>query len=183
MDFNHWDIVLFLPLLYAAWKGFSKGLIVELASILALIAGLYIAANFSQWVAGLLNNWLGWNGSWIGYVAFLLTFLGVVFGVYALSKIIEKAINLAALKLVNKIAGVVFGLFKMALILSIILNLLGWIDAHIPVLSKSEPDHSLLFSPIQQVAPTVLPILINTAWMSETEDLLAPLLDEAAIKK
>lgn len=178
MDFNHWDIILFVPLIYAAWKGFSKGLIVELASILALIAGLYIAANFSQWSADLLNNLFEWNGAWISYVAFLLTFLGVVFGVYALAKVIEKAVNMASLKLVNKISGSLFGLLKMALILSIILNLLGWIDQQIPLLSKSEPDHSLLFSPMQQVAPKVLPVLVNTSWMSKTEDLLAPLFDE-----
>ena len=178
MDFNHWDIILFLPLLFAAWKGFRKGLIVELASIIALIAGLYIAANFSEWVADILRAWLGWEGSGLSYASFFITFLGVVFGIYAFAKVVEKAVDLVALKLLNKISGALFGVFKVALILSIILNLLGWLDAHIPILSKSEPHKSLLFDPMQALAPTILPVIIETEWMEKTENLMAPLLDD-----
>ncbi|MEX2595559.1 MAG: CvpA family protein [Salibacteraceae bacterium] len=178
MDFNHWDIILFLPLLYAAWKGFRKGLIVELASILALIAGLYIAANFSEFTAQKLGEFLNWNGAWVGYASFLITFIAVVFGIYALAKVVEKAVNMAALKFVNKLTGLFFGVLKIALILSIIINLIGYIDQHIPVLSKSEPEKSLLFEPVKNLAPTVIPVLLNTEWMAKTEDLLAPLFDD-----
>jgi membrane protein required for colicin V production len=183
MDFNHWDIILFLPLLFAAWKGFRKGLIVELASIIALIAGLYVAANFSEWMATRLSDWLGWEGSGLSYAAFLLTFLAVVFGIYAFAKVVEKAVDLIALKLVNKIMGAVFGLFKVTLILSIVLNLLGWLDEHIPILSQSEPHKSLLFDPVQSLAPTILPVIIETEWMEKTENLMAPLLDEAPTRE
>jgi len=178
MDFNHWDIILFIPLLYAAWKGFQKGLIIELASIAALIAGIYVAANFSEITAEKLKLWFEIEGSWLGYVSFIVTFVAVVFGVYALAKVVEKAVNMVALKLVNKLAGLLFGTLKVALIISIILNLFGWIDRYIPVLSKSEPNKSLLFSPIQSIAPTILPVLMETEWLSSAEEILAPLTEE-----
>ena len=178
MDFNHWDIILFIPLLYAAWKGFQKGLIIELASIAALIAGIYVAANFSEITAEKLKLWFEIEGSWLGYVSFIVTFVAVVFGVYALAKVVEKAVNMVALKLVNKLAGLLFGTLKVALIISIILNLFGWIDRYIPVLSKSEPNKSLLFSPIQSIAPTILPVLMETEWLSSAEEILAPLNEE-----
>ena len=178
MDFNHWDIILFIPLLYAAWKGFQKGLIIELASIAALIAGIYVAANFSEITADRLKQWFEIEGSWLGYLAFIVTFVAVVFGVYALAKVVEKAVNMVALKLVNKLAGLLFGTLKVALIISIILNLFGWIDRYIPVLSKSEPNKSLLFSPIQSIAPTILPVLMETEWLSSAEEILAPLTEE-----
>lgn len=179
MDFNHWDIILFLPLLWAAWKGFKNGFIIEVASIVALIAGIYLAANFSEITAGAIKNWLDIEGTWLGYVSFLATFILAVFGVYALAKVIEKAVNLAALKLVNKIAGLVFGVLKVALILSIILNLLGWLDRHVPVLSKSEPDKSLLFNPVKGIAPAILPMLSDTEWLSYAEEWLAPQVEES----
>jgi len=178
MDFNHWDIILFIPLLYAAWKGFQKGLIIELASIAALIAGIYVAANFSEITAEKLKLWFEIEGSWLGYVSFIVTFVAVVLGVYALAKVVEKAVNMVALKLVNKLAGLLFGTLKVALIISIILNLFGWIDRYIPVLSKSEPNKSLLFSPIQSIAPTILPVLMETEWLSSAEEILAPLTEE-----
>ena len=178
MDFNHWDIILVLPLALAAWKGFRKGLIVELASILALIAGLYIAANFSEFTADQVSALTGWNGAGLSYLAFFLTFIAVVFGIYALAKVVEKAVNLVALKLVNKLLGLLLGTLKIALILSIVLNLLTWVDQYLPVLSKSEPQKSLLFSPIQAFAPLLLPVMLDSEWMQKTEDLVAPMLDD-----
>ena len=177
MDFNHWDIILFIPLLFAAWKGFSKGLIIELASIAALIAGVYVAANFSEIVGAQLKSWFELEGTWSGYLAFILTFVGVVFAVYALAKILEKAVNLVALKLVNKLAGLVFGIVKMALILSIVLNIVSWFDHLVPVMSKSEPQNSLLFVPILKSAPTILPILTESGWMEKAEEVAAPLFE------
>jgi membrane protein required for colicin V production len=174
MDFNHWDIILFIPLVFAAWKGFQKGLIIELASIAALIAGIYVAANFSEITAEKLKEWFDIEGTWLGYLSFIVTFVAVVFGVYALAKVIEKAVNMVALKLVNKIAGLAFGTLKVALIISIVLNLLGWLDRYIPVLSKSEPNKSLLFNPVKSIAPTILPVLMDTEWLSSAEELLAP---------
>ena len=178
MDFNHWDIILFIPLLFAAWKGFHKGLIIELASIAALIAGIYIAVNFSEITAEKLKDWCEIEGSWLGYLSFIVTFVAVVFGVYALAKVVEKAVNMAALKFVNKIAGMAFGTLKVALIISIVLNLFGWLDRYIPVLSKSEPSKSLLFNPVKSIAPTALPVLMDTEWLSSAVEMLAPKSEE-----
>ncbi|MEQ9187811.1 MAG: CvpA family protein [Cryomorphaceae bacterium] len=179
MDFNHWDIILFLPLLYAVWKGFQKGFIIEVASIAALIAGVYIAANFSEVTAAKLKEWLDIKGTWLGYVSFIVTFIAVVFGVYALAKVVEKAVNLVAMKLVNKLAGALFGVVKITLILSIILNLLGWLNRYVPILSKSEPQKSLMFNPIKAFAPMTLPVLTDAEWLSAAEDWLAPQQDES----
>lgn len=178
MDFNHWDIILAIPLALAAWKGFRKGLIVELASIAALIAGIYIAANFSEYTADKLGQWFEVEGTWMGYVAFIVTFIAVVFAVYALAKVVEKAANLAALKLVNKLGGLLFGLIKMALILSIVLNLLSWLNRYIPILSKSEPEKSLMFASVESLAPNVLPVLTDSEWLKSAQDLLSPTLDQ-----
>lgn len=179
MDFNHWDIILAIPLFYAGWKGFSKGFIVELSSIIALIAGVYIAANFSEITAEKLKEWFEIEGTWLGYVAFLITFIAVVFGIHAMGKLVEKAVNMVALKLANKLAGLLFGLIKMALIISIVLNLLTWVDQYLPILHKSEPENSLLFEPILGAAPAVLPVLSQTEWLTTAETMINPLFEEA----
>ncbi len=177
MDFNHWDIIVFIPLALAGWKGFRKGLIIELASIAALIAGIYIAANFSELIAHYIIEAFEAQGTWVGYVSFIITFAAVVFGVYALAKIIERAVNLVALKLVNKLAGACFGLIKMALILSIILNVVSWFDQLVPVMTKSKPEDSLLFEPVLKAAPTLLPVLTESNWMKKTEKIMTPLFE------
>ena len=51
---NILDLVLAVPLLWGAYKGFSRGIIYEVAMIIGLIAGLYLAFKFS----GLVQGWL-----------------------------------------------------------------------------------------------------------------------------
>ena len=178
MDFNHWDIILFIPLAWGAFQGFRKGLIIELASIAALIAGVYVAANFSGWVETWINESLGWNESWVGWLAFIATFIGVVFGVYALAKVLEKAVNIVMLKPVNKISGAFFGLAKMFIICSIVLNLLTWVDRYLPILQNSSPQNSLLFEPMLNTAPALLPVLTETDWLETATELIDPLFVE-----
>jgi hypothetical protein len=70
-----------------------------------------------------------------------------------------------------------FGLIKMLLIASIILNLLTWVDQYIPVLHKSSPEDSLLFEPVMNAAPAVLPILAQTEWLAKAENMITPLFE------
>lgn len=181
MDFNHWDIILFIPLAWGAFQGFRKGLIIELASIAALIAGVYVAANFSHWTEDWIHEQMEWTESWTGYLAFIVTFIGVVFGVYALAKVLEKAVNLVALKPINKISGSLFGLAKMFLICSIVLNLFTWLDRYIPILHNSSPQNSLLFEPTLDAAPTLLPVLSDTDWLDKATEMIEPLFEEENI--
>ena len=48
MTINLLDIILLIPLLLFAWNGYKKGFIIELASLAALVLGLYMAFFFSD---------------------------------------------------------------------------------------------------------------------------------------
>ncbi len=125
-----------------------------------------------------MTTYLEIEGSWVGYLAFLVTFIGVIAGVYALAKVLERAINLVALKLVNKLLGLFFGVIKMLIIISIVVNLLGWVDQHISVLQKSNPERSLTFQAVKSIAPALLPILTDSEWLVKAEQSMAPLFEE-----
>ena len=43
MTVNLLDILIIVPLLLFAWNGYRKGLIIEIASLAALVLGLYAA--------------------------------------------------------------------------------------------------------------------------------------------
>jgi membrane protein required for colicin V production len=42
------DLFLVLPLIYGAWRGFKKGLIIEIFTLLAIIVGIYVSVHFSD---------------------------------------------------------------------------------------------------------------------------------------
>jgi membrane protein required for colicin V production len=53
---NYLDIILAIPLLWGLYKGVSKGIIKELASLVALIVGIYGAVHFADSIQGQLEK-------------------------------------------------------------------------------------------------------------------------------
>src|SRR3954468_13526076 len=80
------DIVLGSLLVFGFYKGFKNGIFIEVASLISLILGIYIAIKFSILTAEIISGFLHWNPKTIQITAFILTFILVVFGVYLFAK-------------------------------------------------------------------------------------------------
>ncbi len=161
---NWLDWLLIALLLFAAFKGFSRGFIVEVCSLLALVAGIWVAARFSLRFAEAVG--LGADRETL---AFLLTFLAVLVAVHVLARFLTTLIDLAQLGLPNKLAGTLFGVLRSAFTLSIVLNLLvGWSDEAFP--PKEVGEESMLHAPVRAFAPLVIPALGETKWVKEAMD-------------
>lgn len=117
---NTLDIILLIILSYFAYRGFVNGLIYELASIVALILGAYLTVNFSHITQNYLVNELNINFHYIGVVAFVLTFILVVFVVHLFAKLITTLVNTVALGPINKLGGALFGAAKIFVVLAVI---------------------------------------------------------------
>lgn len=167
---NYIDIAVATPLLWGAYKGFTKGLVIELASIIALILGCYVGMHFSDVTSGYLRKIVTIEESFMPIVSFAVTFIVVVFGVYLLAKVLEKVINLVALKLINKISGAVFGALKAAFIVSLIVVFVESIDKKLDLMPKEIKESSLLYSPIGEIAPGIIPAMKDLDALKEVMD-------------
>lgn len=156
---NAVDIVLIIPLIWFAYKGFTKGLIIELATLLALLAGIYIAAHFSNYTADFLNNEMNIHSEYMSIISFALTFIGVILLVMLFGKSLEKVINILLLSFVNKITGAAFGLIKVAFVLSVLIMILGNFDLEEKLITSDLREGSLLYKPVKKIAPIVFPMV------------------------
>lgn len=145
------DIVFLIPLTWFAYKGFVNGLAIELASLLALLLGIYLSYKFSVFV----GDKIGLNGKYASILAFIITFIVVVVLVHLLGKLIDKAFSLASLGAINKIAGIIFGAFKIALILSILIYFINKLDSKRLIISEKNRNESILLQPIGKLAPYI----------------------------
>ena len=143
------DIILIIPLLWGAVMGFKKGLVLELASLVGLILGIYGAIKFSDYTAEKLTQYVDITQEWLGLISFLVTFIGIVFGVFLLAKILNKALKLVALGTVNRILGLLFGTIKFALIVSIGLYFFENMNRKFECVEKDFAKESLLYEPIK----------------------------------
>lgn len=169
---NYLDIILVLPLIIGAWRGFKKGFIIELFTLLALLVGLYAGIHFSDFVAGLLKNYLGMTSEYVPIVAFTLVFLGVGAMVYFAGKMLETAISAVALTPLNKFAGLIFGTVKMLFFTSAALVILESYDQKGAFLPAELKSGSLLYHPVKNVSLTTIPALRHSNLFFQTADAL-----------
>jgi membrane protein required for colicin V production len=153
------DIILGCALVYGLYKGILNGLFVEIASLISLILGIYIAIQFSIITADIISSLVNWNPKTIQAVAFLLTFVLVVVGIALAAKFLTKIASFAYLGWINKAGGGGIRLLKTVLILGVFLNLFEKINFNHFFAKKETLDHSLFYRPIQKTADFVFPAI------------------------
>jgi len=157
---NYFDYILVFPVLYGLYRGFTKGLILELASLVALVAGIYGAMHFSSITFGYLNEVLDVESSYLQLASYGLTFLLIVLTVTLTGKILTMLVKLVALGFVNRLMGALFGGIKALLILSVLLMFFDRINNQFGIVKDEVVDASILYSPIlvqsQAIYPSIL---------------------------
>ena len=167
-DVNVADIVLIALLVYGAYKGFTKGLILQVASLVALVLGAWGAIEFSFYTEGLLGDQTNIDDSYVPILAFALTFAVIVIAVHLLARVLEKVISLAALSLVNKLLGLVFGVLKVALVVSFILVVVNSLDEKWNFVGDANwRKESKLYEPISNLGPMILPVVEDNHWYKD----------------
>ncbi len=169
---NYLDIVLCIPLIWGAWRGLIKGFIIEVSTLIALGLGIYGGIHFSDLVASGLSTFIDVQGNILHLISFALTFIGIVILVHILARLLEKVVNLVAMKFLNKLAGCIFGLAKMALILSVLLFILDRTDKYFSIFPENLREESLLYKPLGDLAPNIIPAIKNSGLMSNIKERL-----------
>lgn len=165
---NSIDIVFAVILIFGLIQGLRKGLFVELASLVALVAGVYGAIHFSYFVGNWLVQKTSWSEQAIKLSAFAITFVIIVIIVTMAGKTLTKIADFAMLGIANKILGGLFALIKYAFILSAILMFLEAANDRIRLVSQETMEESLLYDPIRVIAPTVFPAILDSDKLENT---------------
>jgi len=156
------DIVLGALLLFGLIRGAMKGLFVEIASLFALVLGVFGAIHFSYFVADLIESKVDWDEKTMNIVAFATTFVIIVLAISLAGKALTKLADFAALGMLNKLLGGVFGALKIGLILSVLLIVFNKLNKTLPFMEEEELEESILYKPVKSLAPMIFPTLIKS---------------------
>ena len=164
------DVVLGALLLFGLIRGLTKGLFVEVASLLALIVGVYGAIHFSHFATDFLESRVDWEEQYINIAAFAITFIIIVFVISLAGKALTKLADFAALGMLNKLLGGIFGFLKIALILSIVLMVFANMNKTIPYVDDEDIEKSVLYEHVRSLAPMIFPSIIKEEESQEEAD-------------
>jgi len=142
------DIVVLIPALWFGYKGFTHGLIRELASLFALIVGIYAAFLFTDLVA----EWIC-NPAIPKEVYFAITFIGVLIAVFVLGKFVERIIKLVIPEFVNNLFGGLFGIIKVMVVFSAVFYFIHSVDSQHVILTEQAVQKSVTYKYIEPLVP------------------------------
>jgi membrane protein required for colicin V production len=156
---NWLDAIIVVILILSLVMGFINGLVKEVASLAALILGIWGAIRFSAFTAEKLYDYFDMTGRYVGIIAFLVTFGIIVVIIHFIGILADKVVNAASLGFVNRILGIVFGLLKSVLIMSVFFVILNAVDARRQFLPKATIEQSRFYNTISDIAPAIFPII------------------------
>lgn len=156
---NWIDLIIVVILIIAIVRGFTDGLVREVAALAALIFGIWGAIKFSSFTAGKLYEWFDMSGQYVGIISFLITFGLIVIVIHFIGIIADKIIDAASIGFLNRLLGMVFGFFKSVLILSVFFVILNAIDTRRPFLPEEAIEQSKFYNPIADIAPAIFPVI------------------------
>jgi membrane protein required for colicin V production len=146
------DVLFLLFMVMAVYKGLRQGLIIAVFSGIAIIIGLAAAIRLSTAVAGWAGENAHLSSRWLPVLAFILVFLAVVIVVRLGARLAEKAVDLALMGWLNKLAGVLL----YAAIYTIILSVLLFYAVQLHLVAGKTLSSSVTYSVIRPWGPVVI---------------------------
>ena len=139
-------------LILAIIKGYQKGLILAIFSIIAFIVGLAAALKLSTVVAAYLKDSISVSAKWLPFIAFALVFIIVVLLVRLGAKLVEKTFQAVLLGWVNRIGGILL----YATLYMIILSIFIFYAEKLQLIQPATIESSATYKFIQPWGPKVM---------------------------
>jgi membrane protein required for colicin V production len=170
------DIVFFVLVFFAAIKGFQRGLIIAVFSILAFIIGLAAAIKLSAVAAVHIGKAISVTDKWLPVVSFVAVFIFVVILVRFGAKVIEKVLRLGLLGWANRMGGILF----YTILYTIILSILIFYAEELHILKPITIHSSATYPYIQPLGPRLINAIGNVIpvfrdMFTQLEDFFASL--------
>ncbi len=152
---NILDIILIVLLLWAAYRGFMDGIVVQLAGLAGLFIGIYLAFRYGTTV----GQWLSIDDHWATMAGFAIVVVLVLVGISLLGRALRGMFRFAGLSVLDKTGGIVVSLVKTGLVLGLLLYSFDWANQRTGWVGQEKLDKSQLYRPLINVAEKAFPYI------------------------
>ncbi len=150
------DFFLALPILWGAFQGFRKGLLLELVSLVALVLAILGGLKLLDAALPVMESFVGDAHGLLPYVTFLVVFVGIILLIHTGGLIIKKVIDFTPFGLFDNVLGSILGALKWCVALSLLLYVSDMAGISV---SKDTADASMVYPVVLKTTPYALDIL------------------------
>ena len=156
---NYIDIILSLILFYGLFKGFTRGLIIEAASLLSIVIGILGALTFTPIMESLLSYFLSEEKLPSSIILFTVSLILIVLGVNFFARNLTKFIKLISLGGINKVLGGIFGVSKYVLLISVLFVFVDQFSFMFEYFESNLLEESVMFESLKNVGYYIIQLL------------------------
>ena len=150
---NIFDLIVYIALAWAVFNGWRRGLLLQLLSLVAVVAAIYLGIRF-----GLeLGVMLGMEGTTAHIGGFIAIFFGALIAISLLGRLLRGVFRLAGLGVVDTLLGILLSVVKVGLIVSVLFSWFSALNHDYRLASKEKIESSRWFEPVSGVIDKVTP--------------------------
>ena len=152
---NYLDLFLIFVLLFSAYKGYQKGLLVAIFSFVAFFLGLLIAIKFTAPISVRFFSESVYF-EWIAIVIFIVIFSILILGIHLLSKAFKMILDFTPFGILDNILGAGLNIFK----ISFVISMLFWVIESLGIdISNQYINNSIILGYIKPFAPKIFELI------------------------
>ncbi|MBK9380906.1 MAG: CvpA family protein [Chitinophagaceae bacterium] len=146
------DLILGIIILIAIFKGYQRGLIIGLFSLVSVIIGLAAAMKLSTVVAGYIGEAVNVSDEWLPVISFAIVFIVVVLLIRLGANAIERTVEVVMLGWLNKLGGIIL----YVAIYTVVFSVLLFYAEQVNLVRSETIEKSISYSFVQPWGPRVI---------------------------
>lgn len=144
------DAVIAGVLIWGAYRGATKGFLLQIISLILLLFGIFGATELARLIPFSKNTVV---------VAFLILFSLVFFTIHVLIRYSERFIKNKKMTFADRFLGLFFGLIRYAFVISTLVVIFNQMNIQTPLIKNEIFEHCYLWEPAMNFTPFIYPFL------------------------
>ena len=165
------DILVVVILAVGLIRGYKRGFLSQLAGLVGLVAGLLIARALYISAGEYLAVKVGTSVMLGQVLAFFLIWIAVPMILSLIANLLTKALQVVCLDFINRLLGAVLGGMKYLLLLSLLLQLVAFVDPKGEVVPRETMENSELYDMVESFSGIFIPVIDSAGEQLKTIDV------------
>lgn len=157
---NILDLIIVIVLALALWNGWRRGLVLQLFSLVSIVAAIWLAAHYG----GEAGAFLKLDEAYREPAGFVVVLLGGLLLVALLARLVRKLFQFAGFGWLDRLGGVLVAAAKYLLLLSLAFAAFERINGEGTLLAKEKIEQSKGYAPVRDLSRRILPFV---SWLGE----------------
>lgn len=150
---NIFDLVVYLALAWAVFNGWRRGFLLQMLSLVAVVAALYLGAIYGAELGYLL----GMKGTTAQIGGFITIFMVSLIAIAIAGRLLRGVLKFAGLGIVDTLLGILFSVAKVALIVSVMFSWFAALNRDYKLASREKIESSRWFEPAVEITDKLTP--------------------------